>query len=124
MSQQTYARILTWATANYTEAETVCDQAANLSAAEIHPVPFEPPTLADHATRELESLLLSRMEVRPGGLDPATPSRTREWLWRGLGAMLVADQPGSGDSEQDPDDDDDLPSDDDATDVLTPSESV
>lgn len=75
---------LEWSRANLVATETACD-AADLG----NPVAL--PELSA-VEREMESLLLGCLQVRPGGLDPKTPSRTREWLWRGLNA-LPAEKP-------------------------------
>jgi hypothetical protein len=94
----TVVGVLSWSLSNIPEAEATCDQAANLAAAG-GDVPFVVPELGP-AERELESRLLSCLECRPGGLNPATPSRTREWLWRGLSALLGTEDTEDEDVEQ------------------------
>jgi hypothetical protein len=80
--------ILEWSLAHLEAAEAACDQAANLAAAANDPAADDLPDLTKEE-RELESLLISRLECRPGGLDPKTPSRTRAWLWCGLAGIKV-----------------------------------
>lgn len=81
---QTTLEALTWARENITAIEAACDM---LSA---DPGEVIVPTLPA-PERELESLLLACLQVRPGGLDRNTPSRTREWLWRGLSGVMAGE---------------------------------
>jgi len=89
MQPQSTLSLLTWARDNLPAVESLCDEAAALDP----PGEVTTPTLVDlsPAEREAESLLLSCLECRPLGLDPKTPSRTREWLWRGLNGMELPD---------------------------------
>lgn len=87
MQPPTTIALLAWARANIPTVEFLCDEAA----ANELPGEVTTPTLVDPAECEAESLLLSCLECRPGGLDPNTPSRTREWLWRGLNGEGVAE---------------------------------
>jgi hypothetical protein len=73
---------LTWALANIVLAESLCDDAA------LREETADCPEL-DAEAADLESRLLSCLECRSGGLDPKTPSRTREWLWNGLAGVMV-----------------------------------
>jgi len=92
---QTTLEALEWALAHLETAEAACDQAANLAAAAGDPPASDDdlPTLPAQE-RELESLLISRLECRSGGLDPKTPSRDRAWLWRGLGGVIAQGRAG------------------------------
>lgn len=117
---KTASEILAWASvpANTTAVENLCDSAAAAGGE------MTPPTLVEFADRDTESRLLSKLECRPGGLDPRTPSRTREWLWRGLGTLLVVEsQPVVGEVSRegiatDDDDEELIPAEDQPTDVL------
>lgn len=83
----TLRETLEWSLSHLEEAEAACDHAANLAAV-AGETPIAAPEL-DKAEREIESWLISRLECRPGGLDPNTPSRDRVWLWRGLSGVLA-----------------------------------
>lgn len=82
---------LEWSRANLVATETTCDAAAVEDPG--NPVALPELSAVDHET---ESRLLGCLQVRPGGLDPKTPSRTREWLWRGLNSL-----PGQDSEEND-----------------------
>ncbi len=88
---QSTIEVLEWARENVAIVEITCDMVCADPGEVILPV-LEP------AERELESLLVSCLECRSGGLDPKTPMRDRAWLWRGLGGMcdVVAAAPTSG----------------------------
>lgn len=85
---QTASELLAWAVAQpVTALEKLCDEIAG---SDDGTTAVELPTLVEPAEREAESKLISCLECRSGGLDSRTPSRTREWLWRGLWTMKVA----------------------------------
>ena len=75
---------LLWALEHISEAEATCDHAATIGC-ESHLPDLDPDD------RELEARLISCLECRSGGLDPKTPSRTRLWLWSGLGGLLKSE---------------------------------
>lgn len=83
MTKKTTTEVLEWAKTNVVEAETLCDKAATARSDDGGSCLPE----LTAAEKDLESQLLSCLECRPGGLDPKTPQRNREWLWRGLGSF-------------------------------------